>query len=135
MTNNDAPPPALESNSASAIFSRRRHERYKFEKPGLLRIEGVRGGMFVVTVLDISKSGLRLNSPKSVEVGTRVEVHCLSKKILGRVRYVREVGGFDHHIGVEAEAVEAGGMVSPTGELDLTSLFEIARPEPGQALL
>jgi len=105
----------------------RRHERHVVELPGLLRVTETRGGIYSVTVLDLSQSGLRVSSPRLVASGTRVEVMCRNVRIAGTVRYAREVGD-GVHLGIEADEAEIAGRKSETPELDLTALFPDDRP-------
>ena len=120
-------------NPSDSVFSpemlgqRRRHERFAFEKPGILRLEKVHGGLYLITVLDLSKSGLRVNSPKAVARETRVEVQCLGRRVSGVVRYTREVGPREFHVGIEADRAESNGTVWSAGTLDLTDLFRLSR--------
>ena len=119
-------------NPSDSIYSpemlgRRRHERFSFEKPGILRLEHVHGGLYLITVLDLSRSGLRINCPKAVARETRVEVQCLGRRVSGVVRYTREVGPREFHVGIEADRAETNGVVWSDGTLDLTALFQISR--------
>lgn len=107
------------------VLEQRRHDRHALQLPGILRIEAMRGGVYVITVLDVSKSGLRINCPTTVPNGSRVEVKCQGAKITGRVKYAREVGGQEFHLGVEADGANEAAML-PDGELDLTLLFRLS---------
>lgn len=111
----------LSAGSATPA-EQRRHDRYQVEIPGVLRVQETRGGIYMVTVLDISKSGLRLCCPKLVPPGNRVEVKCQNTKVLGTVKYAREVG-YEWNLGIEADAVanESGGLAG--AQVDLISMF------------
>ena len=100
----------------------RRHDRHVVEMPGILTLQDTRGGVYAVTVLDVSQSGLRLSCPKSLPSGTRVEVKCQKVKIAGTVRYARDAGT-EIYLGIEAELAQAGGVEYKPPELDLTLLF------------
>ena len=50
----------------------RADRRYTVDVGGVLRIEGVPASVYVVTVLDVSKSGLRVRCPISIPVSARV---------------------------------------------------------------
>lgn len=76
--------------------------RYTVNLGGVLQIEGVPASVYVVTVLDVSKSGLRVSCPISVPVGSRVSVACWNTNISGEVRYTREVALDEFHIGIKA---------------------------------
>lgn len=114
--------PARPAPPSSENLGQRRHDRYVVETPGILRLQNTRGGIYVITVLDVSKSGLRINCPTAVPYGSRVEVQCKGAKVFGTVRYTREVG-YEFHVGIEADLVEAPIGAAPSAELDLTSLF------------
>ncbi len=114
-------------NETRRNVEQRRHERHVVELPGLLRLPETRGGIYSVTVLDLSRSGLRVSCPCSVASGTRVEVMCRNVRIAGTVRHAREVAD-GVHLGIEADAAEAGGNTLETTELDLTALFPNDRP-------
>lgn len=100
----------------------RKHDRYIVEIPGLLRVQEVPAGFYAVTVLDISKSGLRICCPKPFSSGTRVEVKCQSAKIFGTIKYARE-DGYGFHLGIEADLVETAKGRVAAEELDLMSVF------------
>jgi hypothetical protein len=114
--------PQASIKPASQILQQRRHERYVVHTPGVLRLVGIRGGVYVITVLDVSKSGLCINCPMGVPQGTRVEVKCHGTMVSGTVRYAREVGS-EFHVGIEADLAEAPAGTPPISELDLTPLL------------
>ena len=101
-------------------MEKRQHPRYRIEASAVLRIEG-RPGPFLVTLLDVSVSGLRLSSPTAFPAGSKVTIKCLGAEVSGEVRYSRVVEGAGFHIGVQAEIVSGGG--EPDEELDLLHLF------------
>ena len=103
----------------------RRHDRYQVEIPGLLRLQETRGGIYGVTVLDVSRTGLRISCPKALASGTRVEIRCQNIKVLGTVKYSREVGN-EIYLGIEADVVDTAATDPGTAgvtEVDLLSLF------------
>lgn len=97
------------------------------EMPGLLRLHETRGGIYAVTVLDVSQSGLRVSCPRLIMSGVRVEVTCRDVTIVGIVRYARDVGD-EIHLGIEADLAETAANNSMPTELDLTSLFPKDQP-------
>jgi hypothetical protein len=99
----------------------RKHDRHTVEMPGLARLPEIRGGIYVITVLDVSISGLRFTCPRDVPVGSRVEINCQSARVFGTVRYVRELEDV-FHVGIEADLMEGAGQPK-SEEIDLTSLF------------
>lgn len=76
------------------------------------------------TIVDVSRSGLRLQSPQALERGAVIEVTCLGAHIRGEVRYSREVSSDEFYIGVQADA--ASHVLGQTGTLDLTALHKPA---------
>ncbi len=100
----------------------RRHRRFEMDMAGLLRISGIAGGIYMITVLDVSKSGLRIQCSRALDHGTRVEIQCHDFSIFGEIRYSRGMAADEFHLGIEATAVwTAAGKQS--GELDLLHLF------------
>jgi hypothetical protein len=100
------------------MIDARRHARYELEESGFMRILGPPGGAFVVTVLDISKSGFRVRCSRTLPEGTLVAVTCRRTEIAGEIRYARGMGPGVAHLGIQANSVS--GM---TGDIDLTLLF------------
>jgi hypothetical protein len=102
----------------------RRHRRFEMEMAGLLRITGVAGGIYMITVLDVSKSGLRIQCSRALDHGTRVEIQCHDFSIFGEIRYSRGMAADEFHVGIEATGVRtAEGPLS--GEVDLLPLFPV----------
>lgn len=98
-------------------MEKRQSPRYPIEASAVLRVEG-RPGPFLVTLLDVSTTGLRLSSPVAFPLGARVTIKCLRREVSGEVRYSRPVEGSTFHIGVLADSVSGGAE-----DLDLVSLF------------
>jgi hypothetical protein len=96
----------------------RRHDRYELEEPGFLRILGPPGGAFVITILDVSRQGLRIRCSRPLDEGTPVEVRCRGTQITGEVRYSRGIDATEVHIGIRADRV-----AGEADEFDLTLLF------------
>lgn len=90
-----------------------------------MRILGPPGGAFVITILDISKEGLRVRCSRPLERGTRVELKCRQTRIAGEVRYARGIDANEFHVGIQATSVsgETNGVSQGTGEIDLIFLF------------
>ncbi len=88
-----------------------------------MRITGERGAVYVVTILDVSKAGLRVSGSVRLDDETLVEILYRGVKITGKVRYGRNVGRDEFHLGVKAEDDSAGPRTEE-GELDLTLLFK-----------
>jgi hypothetical protein len=96
----------------------RRHARYEIEAAGFMRIVDPPGGAFVITVLDMSKEGLRIRCSRALPEGTHVEVNCRRTRILGEVRYARAMNPAEFHVGIHATSV-----LGLNSEVDLTVLF------------
>jgi hypothetical protein len=96
----------------------RRHARYELQEPGFLRILGPPGGAFVITILDVSKRGMRIRCSRPLPEGTRVEVRCRNTPIIGEVRYTHGIDPEDVYMGVLAKSV-----AGVSADIDLTLLF------------
>ena len=86
------------SGSGDAV---RREPRYAVNLSGVLQVVGVKGACYAITILDASQSGLRVQSPRGVESGLRVEIASSGTQIWGEVRYSREVAAGEFHLGVQ----------------------------------
>jgi hypothetical protein len=100
----------------------RRQARNKAEVPAIMQIEGSRG-TFLVTVLDVSKTGFRVSCSTAASPGKRVTVSCGGATVSGEVRYCRDIGGNDFNLGIAA-ANGSAHLVSESGELDVTLMFK-----------
>jgi hypothetical protein len=78
--------------------------RYRVEQPAMMRVLGAHVDVFLVTILDASRSGLRVSCPKGFAVGTQVEVSFAALKLPGQVRYVRLVEAGTSHLGIQVAA-------------------------------
>ena len=114
--------PNLTALHPPRISQQRTHERVTIKVPALLRVPETRSGTYLVTVLDASKTGLRLSCPSALAAGTRVEVRVQGTTVLGIARYTREVDR-EFHVGIEAEGVAKPSQPVETEEFDLTSLL------------
>jgi hypothetical protein len=103
-------------NNSGSGMEKRQSPRYRIEASAILRVQG-RAGPFLVTLLDVSASGLRLSSPSAFPEGAKVTIKCQGTEIVGEVRYARPVEDGSFNIGVLAQAV------SGSGELDLVRLL------------
>jgi hypothetical protein len=101
----------------------RRHRRFAMEMAGLLRIAGIAGGIYMISVMDVSKSGLRIQCPRALDAGTRVEIQCRDFSIFGEIRYSRGMAADEFHLGIEATAVVT--TEGPQSEIDLLRLFPV----------
>ena len=89
--------------SAPQTIDLRADRRFTVEVGGVLQVEGSASSVYVITVRDISKSGLRVSCPVGLREGIRVEVDCCQTRIEGEVRYCQEVFADDFCIGIKAD--------------------------------
>jgi hypothetical protein len=74
-------------------FDRRREARYPAQEPAELELlYGPRDPIYG-TVLDVSRSGLRIELPRRIHRGEEVKVKLQQNVIFGEVRYCRAVAG------------------------------------------
>lgn len=103
----------------------RREPRYSVNISGLLRVPGIKGAFYAITILDVSRSGLRIQSPRAVDAGRKVEVISRDARVAGEVRYSRQVAADEFHLGIHAGP--NGNVLGQTGPLDLTLLRHARR--------
>ncbi len=96
-------------------------QRYQVEASAVLRVIG-KPGPFLVTILDVSASGVRLSSPTTFAPGTHVTITCRGASLTGEIRYARNVEDYEFHVGVRVDEASAGAMLED-GTMDLTRLF------------
>jgi hypothetical protein len=89
--------------SALSRIDLRADRRFTVEVGGVLHVEGSTSAVYVVTVRDISKSGLRISCPVPLRDGIRIEVDCCHTRVAGEVRYCREVFADEFHVGIKAD--------------------------------
>ena len=109
--------------AADSVQPKRKEPRSPVSAAASLRIEGG-SHLQSVTVLDVSRSGLRVRSGTAVNTGSRVEVLYGNVTVLGEVRYARELAPDEFNIGVSADCMAGGDQVR-NGDLDLTMLFQM----------
>jgi hypothetical protein len=105
-------------------MDKRLDRRFPVEEAAVMRVEGKTGAVYVVTVLDVSRSGLRISCPISLPLETRVNLKCHGAEISGEVRYARNVGYYGFHLGIKANLVTHGEQIEPS-DFDLTTLFRV----------
>jgi len=106
---------------------RRREARYPTQDPAELQI--LRGPAEAIygTVLDVSRSGLRIALRKRINRGEQVKLKLHRKVIFGEVRYCRAVSdGF--HVGVQIEdVVRAPGRQNDHISEEPLSLYAVGK--------
>jgi hypothetical protein len=110
-----------ESARHNPSAEQRKHTRDKVEAPAIMHIEGSPVA-FLVTVLDVSKSGLRVSCSTAASAGKKVTVNFRGAIVSGEARYCRGISANDFNIGIEAASGSAE-LVSESGELDVTLMF------------
>jgi hypothetical protein len=100
----------------------RKHERFVVKAPAILRLPQTPGATYLITVIEASKTGLRISSPVTLPAGTQVEVRVLGSTVLGTAKYARGVEN-EFYIGIEADTVDPPIEGAQGEEFDLTLLF------------
>jgi hypothetical protein len=77
-----------------------------------------------VTVLDVSRSGLRVRVGFPISANARVEILYGSATVSGEVRYSRELAVDEFNIGINVDGVTGNDQIRD-GAFDLTLLFEV----------
>lgn len=108
-------------------MEQRKSPRHQIEAPAIMRVDG-RSGPLLVTLLDVSATGLRVSAPSPLPSGTRVTIKCNGVEVKGEIRYAREIEGPKYHIGVLVDTA------AETGELDLVAILGPALIPAGQRL-
>ena len=106
------------------MIDQRQSPRILVDVPAVLSVVGA-ASVCSARVLDVSKSGYRVNCPFKLESGTEVRLICLAKRILGKVRYSRQIESHEFHVGVEVTEVSTDGL-SRSEPVDLTLIFQSA---------
>jgi hypothetical protein len=88
-----------------------------------MRIEDGPEGVYSITILNVSKTGLRVSCPTKPSPHAHVEITCGSAKISGTIRYVRELSQDEFNLGISADRVSGDDRFGDDKEMDLTLLF------------
>ncbi len=129
-----APRPGRASNPAKAsargalFLEKRREARYPTNDPAEVEVVNGGVGQFSATVLDVSRSGLRLKLDSSINRGAEVKI-TLQRNIViyGQIRYCRPLeGNFDAGILIQ-DMAQNSVQPSPHIEDDLLSLYVIGK--------
>src|SRR5882724_549403 len=109
---------ALESR-AETSREKRKEARYPTNDAAEVRVLPSNGETVAATIIDISKSGLRLELGRTLLKGRRLEITISPRKlvIFGEVRYCRRVGGV-YQAGVLIEGVVSPDQDAETHLLD-----------------
>jgi hypothetical protein len=77
----------------SPVFERRSEARYPTQDPAEIQIMSGPSQTIYGTILDVSRSGLRVALSKRIDRGQQVKVKLHGNVIFGEVRYCRSVSG------------------------------------------
>jgi hypothetical protein len=88
------------------LFDRRRETRYATtETVEVSLLDAARGPRFSGTVLDVSHSGLRVETATPISKGVRIEIVLRERAVIfGKARYCRRSSAL-YHVGVSIEVV------------------------------
>jgi len=103
-------------------MDQRQSTRFKVAASAIMRVQG-KAGPFLVTILDVSTSGLRVSSSSSFPSGTGVTLTFRKTEMKGQIRYSRPFGG-QAHLGVQVDIVTGSRAQSENGDVDLLRLFD-----------
>lgn len=115
--------------SRGALFlEKRREARYPTNDPAEVEVVNGGTGRCPATVLDVSKSGLRLKLESSINRGAEVKVTLQRNVVIfGQIRYCRPLdGSFDAGILIQ-DMSQHSGQPSPHIEDDLLSLYVVGK--------
>ena len=120
--------PAKASDRGTLFLEKRREARYPTNDPAEVEVINGGTGQFSATVLDVSRSGLRLKLDASINRGAEVKI-TLQRNIMifGQIRYCRPLAGnFDVGVLIQ-DMAQNSGQPSPHIEDDLLSLYVIGK--------
>lgn len=97
---------SLATSRSRQIIEKRKDPRYSTRAAAEVQVLQINGARVPATVVDISRSGLRLELETSLPKGTRIQIMIVPRKVVifGEVRYCRRSDAV-HHAGVLIEDV------------------------------
>jgi hypothetical protein len=119
---------ATAANRGALFLEKRREARYPTNDPAEVEVVNGGTGRCTATVLDVSKSGLRLKLESSINKGAEVKVTLQRNAVIfGQIRYCRPLdGSFDAGVLIQ-DMSQNPGQPSPHIEDDLLSLYVIGK--------
>jgi hypothetical protein len=109
-------------STKNEVAKQSRDPRYPVEEAGVLLAKQMHVEPYLVTVLDVSRSGLRVRCTNGFPIGTEVTVSCRGADIFGTVRYSRiAFGDVEFNVGIQASRVAT--KEGDANEIDLTGIF------------
>ena len=122
-----AEPLVISDSPADPAFDRRSEARYPAQAPAELEILPLSPGPLYGTVLDVSRSGLRIALPQRLDRNQKVRITLSGNVIFGEVRYCRAVSaGFQAGIRIE-NLVREPGAGDQHIEEDPLSLYAVGK--------
>jgi PilZ domain len=116
-------PPTAETRGTD----RRTEARYPAREPAELEALFSSTGPIYGTILDVSRSGLRIALPQRVDRGEQVKVKLRESVIFGEVRYCRAASGI-FHAGIRIQdLVRSGARPSEHLAEDALSLYAVGK--------
>jgi hypothetical protein len=130
MTQHCIPPATVESGPVAApekILERRSEARYQTQDPAEIELLTGSSDPFYGTILDVSRSGLRMALSRRVSRGQQVKVTLHRNVIFGEVRYCRAVSaGFQAGVKIQDLVRAAGQRNEHIGD-DSLSLYAVGK--------
>jgi hypothetical protein len=119
---------ATAANRGALFLEKRREARYPTNDPAEIEVVNGGTGRSQATVLDVSKSGLRLKLESSINRGAEVKVTLQRNVVIfGQIRYCRPLdGSFDAGVLIQ-DMSQHSGQSSPHIEDDLLSLYVVGK--------
>jgi hypothetical protein len=120
--------PAKTAARGTLFLEKRREARYPTNDPAEVEVISGGVGQFSATVVDVSRSGLRLKLDSSINRGAEVKI-TLQRNIviIGQIRYCKPLdGNFDAGVLIE-DMEQNSGPSSSHIEDDLLSLYVIGK--------
>ena len=119
---------ALAAARGALFLEKRREARYPTNDPAELEIMNGAAGRSSATVLDVSKSGLRLKIEFTISRGAEVKIVLQRNVIIfGQIRYCRPFeNGFEAGVLIQ-DMSQNSGQPSPHIEDDLLSLYVVGK--------
>ena len=116
------------ANRGALFLEKRREARYPTNDPAEVEVVNGATGRFPATVLDVSKSGLRLKLDSSISKGAEVKITLQRNVVIfGQIRYCRPLdGSFDAGVLIQ-DMSQNSVQSSPHIEDDLLSLYVIGK--------
>ena len=119
---------AVAAARATLFIEKRREARYPTNDAAEVEVVNGGAGLFSATVLDVSRSGLRLKLDSRINRGAEVKITLQRNVIIyGQIRYCRPLeGNFDAGVLIQ-DMSQNSGQPSPHIDDDLLSLYVVGK--------